>query len=200
MKPTADSGTRLPAATVARRRFIWKVGAALSVLASAATTATAGTSKRVANEAGSSSREQLEQLVHRLGLLEDANAIRQLQRAFGHALNNHLQENLASLFADASEAQVNGAVCILDSARPADVIEVAPDRRSATAQFHCLVKAEAPLTSSSTLIEMARQQGQGTRTWWEAGLYENSYVQSADGWKIQRLRYRALERADPPAR
>jgi SnoaL-like domain len=202
MKPTTQSGVSPAPSTVERRAFIWKAGAALSgTLAAAAATGTADTtSKRVVDEARDAPSVQLERLSHQLGVLEDANAIRALHRALGHALNEGLHQDVINLFADASEVAPDGAVFILESTQEPGVVEVAPDRRTATARFHCVVKVAAPLPCSSPLVEMAQQQGQGMATWWEAGLYDNSYVKNDAGWKIQTLRYRPIERADPPTR
>ena len=201
MKPTTRSGGSTVPSTVQRRTFIWKAGAALSgTLAAAAVTAAGDTSKRVLDEVGDASSARLEHLSHQLGVLEDANAIRALHRALGHALNQCLHEDVDNLFAAGSHVPPEGAVFILESTREPDVVEVAPDRRTARARFHCFVKVAAALPGSSPLVEMAQQQGQGIATWWEAGLYDNAYVKTDDGWKIQRLRYRSIERADPPAR
>jgi hypothetical protein len=45
---------------------------------------------------------------------------------------------------------------------------------------------------------MARLHGEGVRTWWEGGVYRVSYRKdAADGpWKISRLEYDTLSRAD----
>jgi SnoaL-like domain len=219
MKPTSDSMIRPAPPTVPRRSFIWKAGAALSATlasAGAAATAPAGTSK-----------EELARLSNQLGMLEDTNAIRRLHRAYGDALNNRLHENLVNLFADDSEVHFNGNlfvgkdtgirrlyvehfgqrlaayrhepihVFLLDQTRPEDLVEVAADRKSAQARFHCLVQAQAAVASNLPIMEMARQQGQGILHWWESGLYENAYVKEGEVWKIQRLGYRAIGPADP---
>ncbi len=201
MKPSTDSPVRCAPSTVERRTFIWKAGAALSAtLASAAATTAVAESKRVADPAGDSASAQLTRLSHQLAMLEDANAIRQLHRAYGDALNHRLYADAAALFADTAQAHFDAGVFILDSTREQHVIEVAADRHTATARFSCLMKVEATLASSSPLVEMARQQGQGVMQWWEAGRYENSYVRSRDGWKIQQLHYRTLGRAAAPVR
>ena len=46
-----------------------------------------------------------------------------------------------------------------------------------------------------TLVEMARQQGQGVVQRSEDGLYEISYAKEGETWKIQALRYRPAARA-----
>jgi hypothetical protein len=85
---------------------------------------------------------------------------------------------------------------LLDQTQEQDVVEVAPDRKSAKARFHCLVQAGAQVVSDSPMMEMARQQGQGILQWWEGSIYENSYVRDGDIWKIKKLDYRAIWQAD----
>jgi hypothetical protein len=95
----------------------------------------------------------------------------------------------------ASDAPAHGF--LLDQAQRDDVVHIATDRRSARATFHCVVQAESAVDGDSTLIEMMRQQGQGVARWWEGGVYENQYVKDADGgWRIKRLSYRTIWRAD----
>ena len=45
---------------------------------------------------------------------------------------------------------------------------------------------------------MARLQGDGVRTWWEGGVYNVTYAKDVvDGrWRITRLEYNTLSRAD----
>jgi len=200
-----------------RRSFLWKMGAALSA-AFASTVAGAtelmGTSK--ASETDGLSRR----------LLEDTNAIHQLHRAYRHYLNNNMHEAIVDLFAENGEVYFNGGIFmgkdqgirrlylgrfgrgfkgqnngpvhrfLLDHGQQQDAIEVAPDRKSATARFQCLVQAWVHDTSEYPMMDLARQQGQGILQWWEAGLYENSYVKEGEVWKIKILDYRPQGPAD----
>ena len=45
---------------------------------------------------------------------------------------------------------------------------------------------------------MARLHGEGIMKWWEGGIYEVSYLKDMKdgGWKIKRLEYRVLSKAD----
>jgi SnoaL-like domain len=227
MKPTSESGVHPSPSTIARRSFMWKAGAAVSAtLASAAAAATGGTSRRAADAPGNA-KEQLERLSHRLGILEDTNALRGLHRAFAHALSERRYEEAVSQFATDAEVHFDGGVFVgrdrgirrlyvgrfgesrpektdgpvhvrlLDLAGREDVVEVAPDRQSATARFHCLAQAQVAVDSTLPIVEMARLQGQGVRQWWERGVFANAYVKEGDVWKIKQLRYRALAPADP---
>jgi hypothetical protein len=216
----SNGGPKQPG--VERRSFIWKTGAALSaVLASAV----AGASKPQADEK-ETLKEQVDSLSNQLGILEDANAIRKLHQAYGYYLDKRIYEEVVKLFADDGEVYFNGGIFVskdkgvrrlyvdhfgrgfsgrnggpmhgflLDHTQQQDTVDVAADRKSAKARFHCFMQAGAPVASESSLMEMARLQGQGILQWWEGGVYENSYVKDGDIWKIKKLDYRAIWQAD----
>ena len=202
-----------------RRSFFLKAGAALSVPLAIPAAAVSQTHPG----------DDVDSLRHRLARLEDENAIRELHRSYARHLNGQRFEELVGLFANESEVRLGGRSflgrdagiralyvghsesadgirnepvqrSLLDHPRPEDSIEVAPDRRSARARFSARVQIEAALLSTLPLVEMARQQGQGTLTWWELGVFENDYVRDGTGWKISRLRYLALASdCEPPA-
>jgi hypothetical protein len=207
---------------VERRSFIWKTGAALSaVLASAV----GGASKPEADE-NKNLKEQVDRLSSQLGILEDTNAIRKLHNAYGYYLDKGIFEEIVSLFADDGEVYFNGGIFmgkdngirrlyidhfgqgftgdkngplhgfLLDHTQQQDIVDIAPDRKSAKARFHCFMQAEAQVDSEFPMMEMARQQGQGVLQWWEGGIYENFYVKEGDTWKIKKLDYRAIWYAD----
>jgi hypothetical protein len=85
-----------------------------------------------------------------------------------------------------------------DTAYGQDSVKIAPDRKTAGASFPYSIQIGAPIISDSQLVRMARLHGEGIRKWWEAGSYEISYVKGAenDDWKIRRLEYRTLSKAD----
>jgi carotenoid cleavage dioxygenase len=214
MKPKTESGNEAAPRTVERRSFIWKAGAVLTGTVASVAAMGAGNASRV--DGATNDSQELDRLSNELGLREDAEAIRQLHRAFGSALNERRYEDLVRLFADEARVHFNGAVfagkergirhlyveqfgrhvegpkpvhaSLVDSAHEASV-EVCGDRQSATARFPCRTRVECAIEGSSALLEMARQQGQGVRQWWEHGLYENSYVKRGGEWKILELRY-----------
>lgn len=213
LKPKTDS--------IERRSFIRQAGAVVTGTVASAVAMGAGNAPRAEGATGDS--QELDRVSHQLGLREDADAIRQVHRAFGAALNERRYEDLVRLFTDDARIHFNGGVlageeirrlyveqfgrrveepkpepvhtCVIDSAHESSV-EVAADRQSATARFPCLTQLECALEGSSPLVEMARQQGQGVRQWWEHGLYENSYVKRDGAWKILELRYSTSGRAD----
>jgi SnoaL-like protein len=78
-----------------------------------------------------------------------------------------------------------------------DSVEVSPDLRSAKAVFPYSIQVGMPFETESSLAAMARLHGEGMRTWWEGGVYRINYRKDeADHWKISRLEYDTLSRAD----
>lgn len=86
----------------------------------------------------------------------------------------------------------------LSAGQQQDTVEIAGNQKSAKAWFNYSIQAGKPVESECTLIKMARLQGEGFLRWWEGGVCELSCVKNIkDGsWKIKRLEYRALSRAD----
>jgi len=78
-----------------------------------------------------------------------------------------------------------------------DSVEVSPDLRSAKAVFPYSIQVGMPFETETSLAAMARLHGEGVRTWWEGGVYRINYRKdAADHWKISRLEYETLSRAD----
>jgi ketosteroid isomerase-like protein len=78
-----------------------------------------------------------------------------------------------------------------------DSVEVAADLKTAKAAFTYSIQVGAPFETESSLAAMARLHGEGVRTWWEGGVYNARYRKDAAGlWKIARLEYNTLSRAD----
>jgi hypothetical protein len=86
----------------------------------------------------------------------------------------------------------------LNAEQQKDFVEVAPNRGSAKARFTYSIQVGAPIKSDLQLVKMARLQGEGILKWWEGGVYQVAYVKNnRDGnWKIKRLEYRTLSKAD----
>jgi len=83
-------------------------GAAITATVASAAALGAGSASRVDTATGDS--QELDRLLKELGLREDADAIRQLHRTFGSALNERRYEDLVRLFADDARVHFNGAV------------------------------------------------------------------------------------------
>ncbi len=205
-----------------RRSFMRRTGAALSaVLASTV----AGLSKPSPDH-DANQKDDVSRLSNQIGCLEDANGIRRLHHLYETYLDRGMHEEVVNLFADEGEVLFNGGVFIgknrgvrrlycdhfsrnrtgrkiepapgfeLDAIHLQEVVEVAPDRRSAKAQFPYSMQVGTPLISDLPLLEMMRQQGQDVRQWWEGGIHDVSCVRERDAWKIKRLQYRVLSKAD----
>lgn len=202
-----------------RRSFIRKTGTAVSAVLA---TAAAGVSKSRAGQ-DTGLKDQVARLSNRIGSLEDADAVRRLHRAYESSLSRGMYTEVVNMFADDGEAVFNGGLfrgknsgirrlyCEHFSRgltgkkmEPApgfqpdqqDMVEIAPDRRSARARFPYSMQVGVPIVSDSPLVAMARLQGQGVVQWWEGGIHEISYVKIGETWKIRRLEYRVLSKAN----
>lgn len=198
--------------SVARRAFIWKLGAGVSAAGAA--------SVSLAEPAPA------DDAALRAGLLEDEKALRQLHQSFENALDSGRHDALIALFTEDAQVHFNGGVFrhrqgvtrlfgghfptrktgrrmeaapgfALPAAQQRDSVQVAADRRTATAVFPYSIQAGLPLESDTSLVSMARLHGEGIRTWWEGGVYRASYRREDAGrWLISRLEYDTLVRAD----
>lgn len=199
-----------------RRSFMWKLGAG----ASATLAAAMAPAKRAAISTDDPAL--------RAALLEDEKALRSLHQAFELAMDASRPEAALGLFAANAEVLFNGTAFAgrdqgisrlfllgfragrigkrmeaapgfeLGAEHQHDLVQVATDRRTATAVFPFSIQVGMPIESENSLAGMARLQGEGVRTWWEGGAYHASYVKDAASgrWLISRLEYGTLARAD----
>lgn len=169
-------------ADFSRRRFFCQAG---SLVAAPLAVVTAADSKDVVqgNEA----------LNARLAALEDANAIRELNRTYARLIDAGAHDQIATLFAEPARAEIDERIRSFsaDGFGDRDVIEIARDGKTAAARLHCTVRVETPIEPGHTLVEMARQQGEGVLRRSEKRVLENSYVKRGDDWKIERSAYRS---------
>jgi hypothetical protein len=78
-----------------------------------------------------------------------------------------------------------------------DSVEVSTDLQSAKAVFPYSIQVGTPFDTETSLAAMARLHGEGVRMWWEGGVYRVNYRKDEAGrWKIIRLEYDTLSRAD----
>jgi hypothetical protein len=173
MKTTVNSG---------RRGFLWKAGAALSAPLAA-----------VATSAHARAYDDRDALHARLALLEDVNAIRDLNRRYVQHVNAGAHDEAARLFAHPASAHVDGARRLAADSLGGgeDAIEIAADADTATSLLHCTAQTETPIEPVTPLVEMARAQGGGVARRSERGVLEGTYVKRAGSWKIERLVFRA---------
>ncbi len=151
--------------------------------------------------------DRIAELEHRLGMVEDVLAIRNLQHAYGYYLDKCLYNEVVDLFADEGQVMFIGGVYkgkpgiarlytgrfrgrftdgsngpapgrLLEHLQLQDIVHVSADRRSAYARFRTLMQAGTHHTVGEP------------RQWWEGGLYENVYVAEDGIWKIKVLFYR----------
>lgn len=143
---------------------------------------------------------RLAALEHRLGLLEDREAIERLQNQYGFYLDNRMWREVGDLFADEGASieigrrgnylgkdrvhrflhQVLGQGRwgllkdeIINHIQLQMVISVADDGRTAQARCRAIVQGNSPPGTGSLL--------------WAEGIYENEYVKEGGVWKIRRL-------------
>ena len=189
-----------------RRTFIWKFGAGASAALASTAGLAAGTSKTEAVTTGDP--------VLRAAMLEEERALRKLHQVFEQTMD-------LELFADDAKIDFNGRVfttqlfhehCVegkigrrmeqapgfeLTAEQQEDRVEVSPDLRSAKAMFPYSIQVGTPIETESSLAAMARLHGEGVRTWWEGGVYRINYKKDSAGlWKMTRLEYNTLSRAD----
>ena len=187
-----------------RRSFLWKAGAALSAAAAAAVPGIA----KIGATQGAGGNAEADRLSHRLGILEDEKAIRNLHRSYETLLHNGMYEEVSALFANDAEVVFNGGVfsggkdgvarlycdCFRSGStgkklgpepgfeaaaeQPQEAIQVAADRLSAQAQFPYSIQVGAPMPDSQ-LVQMARLHGEGIMKWCEGGICEIVYAKEA---------------------
>jgi len=155
---------------------------------------------------------RLAALENRVGELEDINAIRRLQMAYGYYIDYNRPEEVAGLFAEdgvvvflSGEYRGHDGVMrlygtwfqnlftggrrgpvkglLLDHFQMQDVITIAPDRQTAKARFRALLAGGWHDDVMGDKPEGPPQQ------FWESGMYENDYVREDGVWKIKRLDY-----------
>jgi hypothetical protein len=134
-------------------------------------------------------------LAQEVQLLEDANAVENLQRIFGFYIDKGFWSEAADLFAAEGSIEVGGSGVFLGRARVLDylrslgaefpkegrlydqmqlqpIVHVAPDGRTAKARWH--------------LFSQEAVHGEYAR--WGTGVYENEYVKEDGVWKMLSLR------------
>jgi hypothetical protein len=158
--------------------------------------------------------KKIEQMAHQIGVLEDIHAIRCLQHKYGYYLDKCFYNEVVDLFSESCEIYFFGGIfkgkagarrlfcdrfgkkfafgnngpvhgVLMEHPQLQDVIDVAPDRRTARARFRYLEQA-------------GRHEsiGRETAQWWEGGVYENVYIKEDGIWKFQLLSPRVVWQAD----
>lgn len=128
---------------------------------------------------------------------DDEQAIRALNQAYARYLVAGERSDAAAFFAEGVHpAGGNGAAgaafairaLTVDGAAADDLIDVAVDRRTATARVYWTVHTEADIDDPSCrLVAMARQQGGGVVRASEGVAFAMNYVRQHAGWRICRV-------------
>jgi hypothetical protein len=207
-----------------RRSFVWRVGAGVSAVLASAVPGISGVRVDGGSRSRSSVEELTDRLalledelaIRRLhetfercldsGLYEDVVDLftEDGEVAFNGGVFEGKEEGVRRLYVDRFGPSRAGRRMEVPpgfqagGTRQAAVVTVATDRRSAVARFPYSIHVGAPIVPDSHLARMARLHGGGILRWWEAGTYEVSYAKDASdgGWRIGRLEYRVLSRAD----
>jgi len=192
-----------------RRSFFWKLGAGVS----AALASTTGLARAGSVEGGNTDSDELairklHQAYERAldqGLYDDAVAMfaDDAEVVFDGEAFRQRSTGVSRLYRERFRAGKIGKRMEpapgfeVPAGQQRESVEVSSDRRTARAVFPYSIQVGMPVETESSLASMARLHGEGVRTWWEGGAYEVSYVKVADGsWRIRRLEYRTLSRAD----
>ena len=206
-----------------RRSFMWKVGAGMSAVLAATVPAVAmpiiSNDKKIKGDVDSLSRQ--------VAALENEKAIRELHKTYEDMLDNMRYGDVLNMFTPDAEVIFNGGVfkgkrglkrlfCEyfssgmtgkridqapgfqLNPEQQQDMVEVAPDQKSAKAVFTYSIQVGAPIDSDSLIVKMSRLHGEGVVRWWEGGIYKVSYARDINkkSWKMDKLEYRVLSAAD----
>jgi hypothetical protein len=164
-------------------------------------------------------RQQVELLSNRVAQLEDVQAVRRVQFAYGYYMDKGLYQEVVDLFADEGEVRFMGGVfrgknhgvkrlyigrfrtlftrgrngpvygLLLDHMQLQDIVDVAADRSSARGRFRALLQGGSHTSKTDRATVLPLQ-------WWEAGVYENTYVREDGVWKIKVLNYCLAWQAD----
>lgn len=147
---------------------------------------------------------RIEELTERVGMMEDAQAIRHLQYKYGYYMDKAFYEAIIDLFSDDCEIHFLAGIfrgkagarrlfidrfraifaggadgpkpgVLMEHPQLQDIVDVAPDRKTANGRFRYFMQAGTHYTTG-----LAHQ-------WWEGGLYENVYVKDGGVWKIKVL-------------
>ena len=224
LKSKSKSGDSLKQPNTGRRSFIWKAGAAISAVLATAIPGIARTRikkdtnlkanvERLSKQVGLLEDENAIRSLHRAyeNYLDSGNYEEVVnffaddaEVIFNGGVFKGKNSGVHRLYCDHFSAGLTGKKMDpapgfqLNAEQQEDIVEVASNRSSAKARFTYSIQVGAPIKSDLQLVKMARLQGEGIMKWWEGGIYEVAYVKSIkdENWKIERLEYRALSKAD----
>lgn len=143
---------------------------------------------------------ELAELRARIDRIEDREAIIRLQYQYGYYIDNRMWAEMAALFADdAPEMEIGQRGCYIGKQRIRHFLEqvLGGGRRGLLKDeliHHIQLQPVVTLAEDGLTAQCrARAQVQGNsppgsgKFLFAEGLYENTYVKQADGWRIKRL-------------
>ena len=157
-------------------------------------------------------------LTRQVARLQDTHAVRCLHFQYGYYIDKCLYEEAVALFSDRGEVRfLNGIYrgtaglrrlycnwfrryftggangpprgLMFDHLMLQDVVDVAEDGLTARGRFRCLLQGGRHESMRESIPNFPQQ-------FWEAGIYENTYVKEGGIWKIRCLHYDMLWQAD----
>jgi hypothetical protein len=166
------------------------------------------------NDRISALEQQLQQLTHEMGIMQDAHEVRCLMHKHGYYIDKCLYDEALALLDDNCEfhflggifrgkasvqrlyygrfrknfvGDVNGPVYgfLLDHPMMQDVVDVAPDRKTAQVRLRGIIMAGRHESAGGQQLQ-----------WWEGCLAENECVKDGGVWKIKVMNYRPVWHAD----
>jgi hypothetical protein len=172
----------------------------------------------VSIEAFQALQQKVESLSNELGIVQDIQAVRTLQFKYGYYMDKGLYDEVVDLFAEQGELQFMGGIfrgraglrrlycerlrahftgghngpvygLLADHMQLQDIVDVAPDRKRAHGRFRCFMQGGSHVMKPTISSRLPLQ-------WWEAGVYENTYVKQSGSWRIQTLDYHMFWQAD----
>jgi len=162
---------------------------------------------------------RLQSMERRIATLQDVHEVRTLHFKYGYYIDMCLYDEACELFADDAEVRFlngiyrgkagvrrlycdwfrnlftnghNGPVhgFLLDHLQLQDIVDIAPDGRTAHGRFRALLLAGQHSSKKQRIGNNFPAQC------WEGGIYENAYVRERGAWKIKLLNYNMLWQAD----
>ncbi len=156
-------------------------------------------------------KTQVADLTHRMGVLEDIQAIRTLHFKYGYYFDKWLFGDVIDLFSEDCEVHfLNGIFKGKQGARRMwgsgmgihgptygvltehlmlqDVVDVAPDRLTAKGRFRCFL--------TNGIHETKPEKTPIPSQFLEGGVYENTYVKEDGIWKIKVFNYNLVWQAE----
>ena len=154
---------------------------------------------------------KIESMSHDLGVLQDIHAVRTLHFKYGYYMDRCLFPAIVDLYAEDCEIRfLNGLFRGKAGARrlyggasglngPArgmifehlllqDIVDVAPDRMSAKGRFRCFMQGGVHESKKDAPPSIPPQ-------FWEAGVYENTYIKESGVWKFKLFDYTVVWQA-----